>query len=125
MQYFYHVDLVTRNTTKFVSTNLEKYNSRSTFYKLFNPFLEIILEMLLKTSRQKRWVHPDLHPRPLQRDRQAGPSGQPAPLVSQPETGDGPDRLDLTGGEVATVRLHKRRRTRWYYLRGQRTTRAR
>ena len=123
MHNFSQVDLMIRNLENFVSTNLEPYNSRSTFYKLFNPFLEIILEMLLKTSRQKRWVHPDLHPRPLQRDRQAGPSGQPAPLVSQPETGDGLDRPDLTGGEVAggvvaTVGLHKRRRTRWYYLHG-------
>ena len=35
MQYFYHVDLVTRSTTKFVSPFLEQYNWRSTFYKLF------------------------------------------------------------------------------------------
>ena len=58
------------------------------------------------------------------------PMGQPAPLVSQPETGDGFDRPDLTGGEVAggvvtTVGLHTTMRTHWYYLRSQRTTGAR
>ena len=56
--------------------------------------------------------------------------GQPAPLVSHPETGDGFDRPDLTGGEVAggvvgTVGLHTAMRTRWYNLQGQRTTGAR
>ena len=56
--------------------------------------------------------------------------GQPAPLASHPEAGDGFDRPDLTGGEVAggvvaTVGLHTTIRTCWYYLRGQRTTGAR
>ena len=46
------------------------------------------------------------------------PVGQPAPLASHPEAGDGFDRPDLTGGEVAggvvgTVGLHKTMRTRW------------
>ena len=58
------------------------------------------------------------------------PAGQPAPLASHPEAGDGFDRPDLTGGEIAggvvgTVGLHTAMRTRWYNLQGQRTTGAR
>ena len=94
MQYFYHVDLVTRNTIKFVSSILEQYNSRYTFYKLFKSIFEFIffnteIPPYPNLLGAPGAVHPEVLP------------GEPGPRVSQSQAGAIIDRPAFAAGELA------------------------
>ena len=80
MQYFYHVDLVTRNTTKFVSSILEQDNSRYTFYKLFNPFLKSFYKSFSLKPDLKCYGHPAPYTQIRTQSLQLGPESRPGPI---------------------------------------------
>jgi len=73
---------VTRNTTKFVSSILEQYNSRYTFYKLFKSIFEIIFfKTEIPPYRNLLGAPGAVHPEVLPRGTcgQARPTRQPKP----------------------------------------------
>jgi hypothetical protein len=99
MQYFYTIDLLTRNLVKFVSSIMEQYITRYEFLKHFKFFLK---KHFLNPFQNQPWKMISApHAFPLTpRDTTAGPRNQSGPYPSATRGRGSLTDRDLASGEV-------------------------